>query len=109
MRLAERDRFEAVLEAGGEHDAAHDGGQQQQQRVHDPGHHGVECRPQYSVQGRDSPGGHAGVAGAGAALADGARGGPEAAGGGAAQGDDGAHHEADQELGGQQQAKSDMK
>ena len=47
MRLAERDRFEAVLEAGGEHDAAHDGGQQQQQRVHDPGHHGFECRPQY--------------------------------------------------------------
>ena len=42
-----------------------------------------------------SPGGHAGVAGAGAALADGAGGWPEAAGGCAAQGDDGAHHEAD--------------
>ena len=69
----------------------------------------IEVSVAPSVQSSDSPGGHAGVAGAGAALADGARGGPEAAGGGAAQGDDGAHHEADQELGGQQQAKSDMK
>ena len=72
MTPAEGDAGQAVLEPRGQHDAAHDGGEEEEDGVHQPG-------------------GDAAVAAAGTTLADGAGGRAKAASSRAAQGYDGSH------------------